>query len=254
MAIYVITHKKFNPPFRLFDRKTLLVGAEKSNLSGFDYYDNLGKNISYKNKNYCELTGIYWLWKNVSDDHIGIEHYRRLFSHSFLKKSLLNDDEIKKILSKYDIILPFQKKFNMSIEKDYVKNSGYKKDLDNTRKIIQRKYPDYLNTYDNFMLQDTMSLYNMMILSSGKFDRYCSWLFDILFELEKETDITNYSEYQKRIYGFLAERLLNVWVIKNKLKVFRMGVISTEQTQSLPVCFLTGCKRTLLFYKKFLLI
>ncbi|WP_394814424.1 DUF4422 domain-containing protein, partial [Phocaeicola dorei] len=73
----------------------------------------------------------------------------------FLKKSLLNDDEIKKILSKYDIILPFQKKFNMSIEKDYVTNSGYKKDLDNTRKIIQRKYPDYLNTYDNFMLQDT---------------------------------------------------------------------------------------------------
>lgn len=96
MAIYVITHKKFNPPFRLFDRKTLLVGAEKSNLSGFDYYDNLGKNISYKNKNYCELTGIYWLWKNVSDDYIGVEHYRRLFSHSFLKKSLLNDDEIKK--------------------------------------------------------------------------------------------------------------------------------------------------------------
>ena len=60
------------------------------------------------------------------------------------------------------------------------------------------------------------------------FDEYCKWLFDILLELEKQVDLTKLNEYQQRLYGFLSERLLNVWVIKNKLKVKNLPVINTE--------------------------
>lgn len=85
--MFVITHKK---PFidRIPGYKSLLVGSNKTyeeneNLI-FDFYDNKGKNISNKNKSYCELTGIYWIWHNTEIDNVGICHYRRFFSHSLL--------------------------------------------------------------------------------------------------------------------------------------------------------------------------
>ena len=43
--------------------------------------DNTGDNISSKNANYCELTGMYWAWKNLDADYIGLAHYRRHFSN-----------------------------------------------------------------------------------------------------------------------------------------------------------------------------
>ena len=59
----------------------------------------------------------------------------------------------------------------------------------------------------------------MMICKKKKFDEYCHWLFDILFEVEKRTDITNYTVAEARIYGYLSEILLNVWVDYKRLKV-----------------------------------
>lgn len=80
--IYIITHKMFdNSISKSNEYKVLHVG---NNLDTSKEYlnDNTLDNISFKNKNYCELTGVYWLWKNSSDldsDPIGIVHYRRYF-------------------------------------------------------------------------------------------------------------------------------------------------------------------------------
>ncbi|MCC4381911.1 DUF4422 domain-containing protein [Limosilactobacillus reuteri] len=250
MSIYVIAHKRFKTSFNFNDRKTLLVGAEgKDNLTGFDYYDNTKINISNKNKNYCELTGLYWLWKNSSDKYVGIEHYRRYFTHDFFGRKLLNDSEIRELLRIYDIILPFPKRFPTSIENDYINNSGYKRDLDELTKIIKKRYPEYISEYKKVMEGNTLYLFNMMILNKHTFDNYCAWLFDILFELEKKVSLEGYSDYQKRIYGFLSERLLNVWILHNNLKCCPIGVINIEQKQNITQKILTGLKRKILFKK-----
>ena len=70
----------------------------------------------------------------------------------------------------------------------------------------------------------------VFIMKKEIFDDYCKWLFDILLELENRVDITNYSDYDKRIYGFLSERLFRVWLEKNNnIKIKEMPVYNTEQ-------------------------
>lgn len=77
--VFVITHKECEIP-KVEGQYILLVGAEnKSEAIKCDFRDNTGENISEKNKNYCELTGVYWIWKNVDADIIGLCHYRRFF-------------------------------------------------------------------------------------------------------------------------------------------------------------------------------
>ena len=95
----------------------------------------------------------------------------------------------------------------------------------------------------------------MMIASGNVFDSYCEWLFNILFELEKRVDLTTYNEYQKRIYGFISERLLNVYFEYNKYKIFECGVINTEENWNFWKKIRTALKRKIMFviqlyYKK----
>ena len=70
----------------------------------------------------------------------------------------------------------------------------------------------------------------MMICRKELFDEYCEWLFDILFRLETQVDYKDYSDYQKRIFGFMSERLLNVWVIYKNLKVKELRTVNTEMS------------------------
>ena len=108
--------------------KSLMVGVDKSHSFG-DCFDDVGDNISSKNSNYCELTGLYWLWKNCKDDYIGICHYRRFFSKSFRYGVIATEEELLCKLSKYDMIVPFIRKLKISVKEQYCESSGYEQDL-----------------------------------------------------------------------------------------------------------------------------
>lgn len=71
----------------------------------------------------------------------------------------------------------------------------------------------------------------MFIINRKLFNEYCEWLFSILFEVEKLTNIENYDDYNKRIFGFLAERFFNVWVKEKHLKAAMYSVINIEDEE-----------------------
>lgn len=177
--------------------------------------DDEGENISSKNKNYCELTALYWAWKNLDADALGLVHYRRHFTAR--KKgdkwdSILTGRELNHLLKKTGIILP--KKRNYYIETNYSQyaHAHHAVDLDTARDIISEKYPEYIKAFDQSMKQRTGHRFNMFIMKKKYLDEYCEWLFDILFELEKRLDISDYNENDSRVFGFVSERLLDVWI------------------------------------------
>ena len=97
---------------------------------------------------------------------------------------------------------------------------------DNLREIIKNKYPDYLSDFESVLDSKRITHFNMFISSKEFVDNYSKWLFDILFSLEEITDMSNYDNYQKRLYGFLSERLLNVYVRHNKLNVLYKPIVN----------------------------
>lgn len=228
IKIYIASHKKVILP-SVDGYIPLQVGAALHDDLGY-LKDNSGDNISKKNPNYCELTGLYYIWKNEKADIVGLTHYRRyFFKNIFFTKldDIINKKEIDKILNKYDIILPKKLFFKKSINEQY-KNVHNTDDLEKCGKIIKKKHPEYISSYNKVMKRRYLYGYNMFIMNKSKFDNYMEWLFDILIELESKIDISKYDDYNKRIYGFLSERLFNVWIAHNNLNVKPVNMICLE--------------------------
>lgn len=234
IKIFVITHKKYKFPE---NEIYIPLHVGKNNKESLGYIgDDTGDNISYKNSNYCELTGLYWMWKNVNDCNIiGLNHYRRYFTiknNIFEKdkfKLILTTEQIENLMNNYDIVVSNKKRILFKNVYQNYAQQHYIKDLDKCKEIISKKCPEYIDSFDKIMNQNKMSICNMFITKKEIMDNYSKWLFDILFELEKNIDMTGYSKLQKRVYGFLSERLFNVWLEKNSnLRIGYLPIIKLE--------------------------
>lgn len=232
--IYIITHKKYKTPNSKF-YKPLYVG-QLALLDLDCVTDRTGDNISLKNKLYCELTGLYWIWKNTTDEYVGLVHYRRYFiniKRLFCKgfDKIYTYGELVEKLDNADILLPQRICFPMTVKNQMIEEkSCSKRVLELLKKVIEEKYPDYLRSFFDIFSQNKLSCYNMMFCSRNVFDKYCFWLFDILFQLENYINETLPEEDQSRLYGFLSERLLNVWVKKQGLNVKYLPVVNIEDS------------------------
>lgn len=239
MTMYVITHKKFNYPLPP-NYKTLLVGANKNPNPDNYLADNTGDNISNKNKSFCELTGLYWIWKNTSDDLVGLSHYRRYFSKFHYRKYLdlsvllrgrarpVSTVTLNQELSTADwIVSQPERSGDGTIGENFAKYH-HVNDLKITRKVLQEKCPKFVEAFDQTMSMERGSFYNMFYTTRENLNNYCEWLFDILFEVEKRVDISSYDDYQQRLFGFLSERLLNVYLHAKHCKVAYHAVYQTD--------------------------
>lgn len=235
MKIFVIAHKPYKNNFASVPNiyTTLTVGVNNGNKSNPGALkDNTGLNISSKNQSYCELTGLYWICKNYKDDVVGIDHYRRYFikENNTKRKELLSEDDIKKYLKKYDILVP--EKYFFLNNKTVGQQFCYSHDplvWNSIREILKNKYPEYLYNFDKINYQNYEYLFNMLICRKELFDEYCEWLFSVLFLLEPTVDLSRYNDYNKRMFGFVAERLFNIWIKHRKIKVKELPVVFTDK-------------------------
>lgn len=235
IKILVATHKKYWMPK---DDIYIPLHVGRDGKADLGYIgDNSGENISAKNANYCELTGLYWSWKNIKCDYIGLCHYRRYFAAENIhtsnaekkKAAILHRTDYEKLLQKYDVILPVKRNYYIETVRSQYEHAHNKCDLDEAERIIQELYPKYSEAFEKVMGRTKLHILNMFVMKKQLFDEYCSWLFSILFELEKRIDVTNYSQYEARVFGFISERLFNVWLEKQQLKVKEMPVINLEK-------------------------
>lgn len=235
IKIFVVTQKKISN-LKLSDIYIpIQVGAAVA--PALEYLrDNEGDNISEKNPYYCELTGLYWVWKNIDCEIIGLCHYRRYFVRWYGKifniflnvnSSYYNEKNVLKELSKHDILLHNATYLKQSVEQHYMINH-YAQDIKRVRMIIKEMYPSYLGAYDKIMQGHKIHLLNMFIMKKELMDDYCQWLFSILFELENYIDVSKYDDFQKRVFGFIAERLFDIWIYKNKIDFKETFTINTE--------------------------
>ena len=251
IKLLVATHKEYRMPqddmyFPVH------VGKAISNVC-LDKYtpDDSGDNISSKNKNYCELTCLYWAWKNLEADYIGLCHYRRHFAQNNNKdkwQRILDKPTAEKMLEKYPAILPKQRNYYIETTYQQYVHAHNKQDLDITEDILRQYYPEYMPAYKMVMDSTKGHRFNMMVMRRDLFDGYCNWLFDVLFRLEDRLDISEYSAYDRRVFGFVSERLLDVWLLTNKVDYCELPVVNMEN-QNWPKKIINFLKRKFLHVK-----
>ena len=202
--------------------------------------DSSGENISHLNPHFCELTAMYWAWKNVDSSYYGLFHYRRILDLSEQAQQIRTDypiivsprsynpkrqglttENITKLLQEYDIILPqgYKNHYNLACDEG-LDNYGiyahyhYAKDLDRIIELIKSRHPEMQAALEStlFTYPPRWHIANIFIMRKELYFAYCEWLFSLLFDLSKETDLSDYTPYQARIYGFLSERMFNIWL------------------------------------------
>lgn len=224
VKIIVATHKKFRMPKDSNLYLPLHVGREGKEDLGY-IGDNTGDNISTLNPYYCELTGLYWAWKNLDCDYLGLVHYRRYFTKVSqiyrddvnIDDVILSQDVVEKLLEDADVIVPKKRKYYIETLYSHYAHTLEGEHLDKTREIISKISPEYLGSFDKVMNQRSGYMFNMFIMRKKLVNDYLSWLFPVLNELFKVVDMTNYSSFESRLYGRVSELLFNVWLKQNNI-------------------------------------
>lgn len=209
-------------------------------------HDDMGSaSISDKNDRFCELTALYWIWRNLDhfdEKYIGLAHYRRYFyfpselpihthytSADFLNEAITDAQLWQYIAEQLDagkLIIPIPTSFShadLNIKSQYIfaHNEPDWLTLENT---FTKMYPEYQLAFNAFANTDALSGYNMFIGSKDFVQRYCAWLFPILFAMEPH--IAHKEDvYQNRVFGFMAERLLNVYILHHQIPTSMLPVL-----------------------------
>ena len=207
------------------------------------FYYNNGDNISNLNKYYSELTGEYWVWKNTDYDVIGFCHYRRWFVKNY-KWDKLTKDDILSDLENYDIILPHRAKFTKPLYEAHkeinIKNPNYDvlyEDYVKVEEVLTKFFPDYAKSYNKVMNEDIIWTNNMFICKKSLANDYFEWLFKVCDKLMDEIDISKYHSRDTRIFGFIGERLLTTYVVKNNLNIKEYDILLNRKLPILNVIY-----------------
>lgn len=202
--------KPLQNPYTLAEYEKLIqVGADLTSIRlDSDCLDNIGENISARNSQFCELTGLYWIWKHASEDVVGLVHYRRHFTLPVDWVSRMNNHNI-------DVILPIPLYVAPSIEGNF--RSRHTESVWDTMLAILKQQNDKEEASNFFKETALYSPCNMFIMRREILDELCKWMFPIIFEVAERCGSLDDS-YQNRYPGFISERLITYFFEKNRSK------------------------------------
>lgn len=220
------------------------VGRDLCDKTVADIMDNVGDNISRKNCNYCELTALYWMWKNRlydevevdnndvcvqseekatdkclnTDDRLyyGLAQYRRMFE-------LSEDDLLRLCSNDVDVLLPYPLPYDPDIHehhKRYIKDSDWKA----LNRAIEEVHPEYVEAFEDILQQRFMYNYNVILAKKEVLREYCEWLFPILERVEELSEPKG-NERTDRYIGYMGETLETLYFMRNadRLNVVHAG-------------------------------
>jgi len=190
-----------------------------------DVLDSDGDNISYKNPNYCELTVLYWIWKNclfskndTGARYYGLFHYRRWLD--------IREEDVKSLEeNNIDVVLPYPTMHEPDIGEHhmrYIKES----DWDAALQALKELAPEYYVVYNEIFSQKYLYNYNILIAKPDVLQTYCEWLFPILERVE-ELSVPKGNERADRYIGYIGENLLTLYFMyhRKKLNIVHTGRI-----------------------------
>jgi hypothetical protein len=212
------------------------------------FTDDTGDSISSKNFHYSELTGWYWVWKNMRDlDVVGLYHYRRYFllgakylaipdpkvyvapTASNLQRIAAPDlnDFVEDVLNIADVIVPRRQHFAVPLSQQYV-SCHRREDWDLFLQAICETCPDFRSSVSWFDLETEAHLYNMMIAPKAFFDTYMLRLFAITDWMERQKPFPT-EPYQCRVPSFVAERFFSFYLYVTRTRRFEVPIAILDQ-------------------------
>ncbi|API72363.1 MULTISPECIES: DUF4422 domain-containing protein [Leuconostoc] len=232
MTLYIATHKPYIMP-EDSDYQPIFVGAaQHDNVPDGYQSDAVGQNISTKNPNFNELTAIYWIRHNTDTPVVGLLHYRRYLGkkkgHNL--SAILTESQTQELLKKADIILPQKRNYYIENQRDHYLHAHTAEPYNIMKGIIANDYPEYLPAFEKMEQSTSAHLFNMFIMPRRYFNEYADFIFEVLGKVEAKIDVDKLEGQEKRVYGFLSERLMDTWVNTKKLTVAECPVIELERT------------------------
>lgn len=206
MSIYVVGSSKNMFPELDAGREKFLVDVPHD-----------GDNIDFLNKWYCELTGLYHMWKHSTSEIVGLEHYRRFFASPKHNKTRMTLDEASEILKTHDIIMCNYTHVKGFSAYKYFIRAGKLDDLLAWADILDEKYDGLGQMLISYMGERTLRQCNMFIARRELMAEYCEWLFP---KLRLFDEFHGIDEGNFRIDGYLAEHIFGLWARLRKLKVY----------------------------------
>ena len=144
---------------------------------------------------------------------------------------VLKKSEIEKDLGRIRVFVPGKRRYYIETLYSHYAHTHYISQLDETRAIIAEHCPKYLESFDKIVKRRWGYMFNMMIMEKGLFDAYCTWLFDILFELRERLGEDGLSPFQSRYYGRISEIIFNVWLDEQ----IEAGCIKSIEIKEIPL-------------------
>ncbi|MBQ6005009.1 MAG: DUF4422 domain-containing protein [Selenomonadaceae bacterium] len=235
---YVVTYKNIKLAEPPEGYKIIQAGRAPNGDFGYPG-DDTGDNISRLNLYLNEITALYWFWKNTTHTTIGLCHYRRFFTESedisYSYDKILTREAALKILERYDIIVS-ELYFGSLTQREWIVNDCGEQ-LTSLAEAILRKHilqaqPDYLESFEYVLNSSTLYKCNLFITRRNVLDAYCKWLFSFIIDATEEIlrriDLASFPFSPRRLIAFFVERMLTVWLRKNRLRIKELKIMFIE--------------------------